>query len=99
MRRAGGNLGFVALTCSALAACHGDRSNVPAGAAPAAVASPTAVAGAGELRFAVAAMVSPAVTWESYEGILRYISDSLGKPYRLIQRRTYREINDLLLAG
>ncbi|MBI5525649.1 MAG: PhnD/SsuA/transferrin family substrate-binding protein, partial [Deltaproteobacteria bacterium] len=47
----------------------------------------------------VAAMVSPAVTWESYEGILRYISDSLGKPYRLIQRRTYREINDLLLAG
>jgi len=53
----------------------------------------------GELRVAVAAMVGPVATLEAYDRLLAHVASQLGRPYRLVQRRTYREVNDLLLGG
>jgi len=51
------------------------------------------------LRFAVASMLGPVATYNAYVGLLGDLAGSLGRPYRLIQRRTYQEINELLLHG
>ncbi len=51
------------------------------------------------LRMAVAAVISPQGTAESYAPLLDYISEELGRPVQLVQRRTYGEVNDLLEAG
>lgn len=48
------------------------------------------------LRVAVAAMISPQGTMASYQPLLDYLSQRLGRPIQLIQRRTYAEVNDLL---
>lgn len=51
------------------------------------------------LRIAVAAVISPEGTAESYRLLLNYLEDQLQRPVELIQRRTYREINDLIERG
>jgi phosphonate transport system substrate-binding protein len=51
------------------------------------------------LRFAVADMLGPVATYDAYVGLLGDLARSLGRPYRFVQRRTYQEINDLLLHG
>src|SRR4030067_3134146 len=51
------------------------------------------------LRVAVAAVISPQGTIESYQLLLDYLSDKLGRPVELVQRRTYLEINDLVENG
>ena len=51
------------------------------------------------LRVAVAAVVSPQGTVESYQDLLRYLSARLGRPVELAQRRTYAEVNDLIEKG
>lgn len=51
------------------------------------------------LRIAVAAVVSPEGTVESYSDLLAYLSDQLDRPVELVQRRTYTEINDLIRTG
>jgi phosphonate transport system substrate-binding protein len=51
------------------------------------------------LRVAVAAMVSPKETFVYYQELLKYIGDELNIPIRLIQRKTYNEINELLMKG
>ena len=51
------------------------------------------------LRFAVSAMLSPAPTWDAYADLLRGMAEELGLDHRFLQRRTYAEVNDLLLAG
>jgi phosphonate transport system substrate-binding protein len=51
------------------------------------------------LRVAVAAVISPKGTVESYQALLDYVSDKLDRPVELIQRRTYAEINDLVESG
>jgi phosphonate transport system substrate-binding protein len=51
------------------------------------------------LRFAVAEMLGPVATYDAYVGLLGDLARSLGRPYRLVQRRTYQEINELLLHG
>jgi phosphonate transport system substrate-binding protein len=51
------------------------------------------------LRVAVAAVVSPRGTIESYQPLLDYMSLKLHRPVKLVQRRTYGEINDLIAAG
>ena len=51
------------------------------------------------LRVAVAAVISPQGTVESYDVLLAYLSDRLGRPVELIQRRTYAEVNELLRTG
>jgi phosphonate transport system substrate-binding protein len=51
------------------------------------------------LRIAVAAVISPKGTAESYQGLLEYLGAKLNRPVELVQRRTYAEINDLIQSG
>ncbi|MEK7443039.1 MAG: phosphate/phosphite/phosphonate ABC transporter substrate-binding protein [Chloroflexota bacterium] len=51
------------------------------------------------LRVAVAAVISPKGTAESYQPFLKYIGARLNRLVELIQRRTYAEINDLVQSG
>jgi len=51
------------------------------------------------LRVAVAAVVSPKVTLDSYRGLLDYLAMRLDRPVELLQRPTYAEINALVRSG
>jgi phosphonate transport system substrate-binding protein len=51
------------------------------------------------LRVAVAAVVSPKVTLDSYRGLLDYLANRLDRPVELLQRPTYAEINELVRSG
>lgn len=51
------------------------------------------------LRFAVSTMLGPVETYDSYVGLFNDLARSLGRPYQFVQRRTYQEINELLLRG
>ena len=51
------------------------------------------------LKVAVAAVISPKGTAESYRLLLKYLEDRLQRPVELVQRRTYREINALIEEG
>jgi phosphonate transport system substrate-binding protein len=51
------------------------------------------------LRMAVAAMFSPKETFVYYRQLLDYIAGALGRDIQLVQRKTYREINELLGKG
>ncbi len=51
------------------------------------------------LRVAVAAVISPKGTAESYQSLLDYLSTKLNRPVELVQRRTYSEVNDLIESG
>ena len=49
----------------------------------------------GQLRVAVAAMISPKETFVYYRKLLTYIGEKLNRKTVLIQRKTYKEINEL----
>lgn len=51
------------------------------------------------LRIAVAAIISPKGTAESYSDLATYLGEKLGRPVQLVQRRTYAEVNDLIAAN
>ena len=51
------------------------------------------------LRVAIAAVISPKGTLESYSPFLSYLEAKLNRPVELIQRRTYLEVNDLIEHG
>lgn len=51
------------------------------------------------LRVAIAAVISPQGTVESYTALLDYLGKKLDRPIELIQRRTYSEVNDLIQQG
>lgn len=51
------------------------------------------------LRVAVASVISPQGTVESYSALLDYLSQKLNRPVELIQRRTYLEVNGLIERG
>ncbi len=51
------------------------------------------------LRLAVAAVISPQGTFESYSALAAYLSEKLNRPVQLVQRRTYAEVNDLIENG
>jgi phosphonate transport system substrate-binding protein len=51
------------------------------------------------LRIAVAAVISPKGTVESYRQLLDYLRVKLNRPVELVQRRTYAEVNDLIKQG
>lgn len=51
------------------------------------------------LRLAIAAIISPQGTADSYEPLRQYLSQALNRPVELIQRRTYAEVNTLLQMG
>jgi phosphonate transport system substrate-binding protein len=48
------------------------------------------------LRLAVAAILSPQGTVESYTGLANYLGQKLNRPVELAQRRTYAEVNELV---
>ncbi len=48
------------------------------------------------LRIAVSAIISPDETMVYYRDMFDYISMNLGVPVKLVQRRTYQEVNDLV---
>ena len=48
------------------------------------------------LKVAVAAVISPQGSAESYAPLLDYLSQQLGRPVELVQRRTYMEVNELV---
>lgn len=51
------------------------------------------------LRVAVAAVISPRGTVESYTPLLEYLSQKLGRPVEMVQRRSYAEVNELIRTG
>lgn len=69
--------------------------DLDAGAAPAAPGTTQAAT----LRFAVAAMESPRETYAGYSRLLERLGQRLEAPIELVQRRTYTELNELLVAG
>jgi phosphate/phosphite/phosphonate ABC transporter binding protein len=50
------------------------------------------------LRIAVAAVLSPEGTVESYADLATYLGEKLGRQAQLVLRRTYAEVNDLVAA-
>lgn len=51
------------------------------------------------LRVAIAAVISPQGSAESYQLLLDYLSHELARPVERVQRRTYAEVNDLIEMG
>jgi phosphonate transport system substrate-binding protein len=51
------------------------------------------------LRVSVAAMLSPRDTYTSYSRLFERVGQRLGVEVEFVQRRTYAEVNELLLAG
>jgi phosphonate transport system substrate-binding protein len=51
------------------------------------------------LRVAVAAVLSPKVTVETYDTFLTYLGEELSLPIQLAQRSTYAEINEMIRSG
>lgn len=50
----------------------------------------------GVLRVAISSMTSPRETFTHYNELLNYIEEKLGKRVLLVQRKTYKEVNNLL---
>lgn len=48
------------------------------------------------LRVAISSMTSPRETFTHYNELLNYIEEKLGKRVLLVQRKTYKEVNNLL---
>jgi phosphonate transport system substrate-binding protein len=51
------------------------------------------------LRIAVAAVMSPEGTADSYAELASYLEEKLGRPAEVVQRRTYEEINELVASN
>lgn len=51
------------------------------------------------LRFAVAPVLSPERTIDEYHAFADYLAFRLARPVRLVQRKTYHEVNQLLRHG
>ena len=51
------------------------------------------------LRVAVSSILSPKETLTVYQPLLDYLEAKLGHPVILLQRKTYKEVNDLLQVG
>ncbi|MFN3742479.1 MAG: phosphate/phosphite/phosphonate ABC transporter substrate-binding protein [Anaerolineales bacterium] len=60
---------------------------------------PTATPSPLPLRVAMASVISPQGTVESYALLLDYLAQKLNRPVELVQRRTYLEVNDLIKHG
>lgn len=68
-------------------------------AAPSAEDAASSQAPARALRFSVAAVQSPRHTYSAYSRLFGRMGSRLGLQIEFVQRRTYREVNDLLAAG
>lgn len=93
----------LALTIAlALGACTGGNGQyrtirLKSGDAAAVISTPAPVGNS--VRVAVASVISPKGTVESYSGLLSYLSQRLDRPVELVQRQTYAETNDLIKRG
>lgn len=56
-------------------------------------------AGSPALIFAVAPVISPERNIEDYQELAGYLARELNQPVRIIQRKTYHEINELIRIG
>jgi len=61
--------------------------------------TPTTPAPHPPLRVAIAAVISPKGTVQSYTPFLRYLAQRTGRSVELVQRQTYAEVNNLLREG
>ncbi len=48
------------------------------------------------LNVAIASMISPKETFSYYEELIKYVGDKLNIPIEFKQRKTYREVNEML---
>ncbi len=48
------------------------------------------------VKVAIASVVSPKESYAYYEEMIRYISKKLGGPVKIVQKRSYQEVNDLI---
>lgn len=48
------------------------------------------------IKVAIASVISPKESFVYYEKMISYISKKLGMPVKIVQRRSYEEINDLI---
>lgn len=93
------------LACATLCALACDDTpyrevRIAEGAGPAAPAAAVAGPAAGTvLRFSIAAIESPRDTYEDWGRFFEQLGVRLGMRLEFVQRRTYREVNDLLLSG
>lgn len=62
-------------------------------------AAPEAAPSAPTFRFSVAAVESPRDTFAAYSTLFERLGNRLGVRIEFVQRRTYREVNDLLASG
>jgi len=83
--------------------CNDDRANAPVEPTEiihldklAPLQKPTNEKKEKTFKVAVAAILSPRGTVDSYQPLLDYLEQRLGTPVQLVQRRTYGEINDLI---
>jgi phosphonate transport system substrate-binding protein len=53
----------------------------------------------GDLRVAVGSMLTPSTNYEAYRATVDYLGDHLDLEATMVQRPTYREVNDLIAAG
>ena len=51
------------------------------------------------LRVAIGAMISPQQTFRHYHQLVEYIGRHSGRPFTMVQRKTYAEINRMLGSG
>jgi phosphonate transport system substrate-binding protein len=88
-------LTFVLVACSG-----GSQSEVPFVDLSQREALPVAaVSSVAPLHVAVAAVLSPEGTIDSYAGFVDYLGERLNRPVELVQRRTYAEVNALIASG
>ncbi|MHC4474682.1 MAG: substrate-binding domain-containing protein [Planctomycetota bacterium] len=52
-----------------------------------------------DLRIAVGAIISPAASLAFYDDIFDYVEEELGRVIRMVQRKTYAEVNFLIKEG
>jgi phosphonate transport system substrate-binding protein len=93
---------LVALAGLACAACSSGpyrEVDLDKVAAPVAVRAAPPPRGGATLRVSVAAMLSPSDTYTSYSRLFERLGERLGVQVEFIQRRTYGEVNELLLKG
>lgn len=50
-------------------------------------------------QIAIAAVISPMGTAENYGLLIAYLENELDRPFNMVQRRTYAEVNDLIETG
>ena len=92
-------IGVFVGTVSVMISCGSEDSHKPVNFSKTiAVASPNfQTQESRQLNVAVAAMISPKETLRYYKELLAYLADKLNYKVRLVQRRTYREVNEMFL--